>query len=148
MKINKRKYLIILLLLITWLGYGQMKEPGSVMIQSDQRLEDLVDLHISYNEAFPVMPGYRIQIFMKSGNQALSLAEEEKVAFNEKYEDVNAYLMFTAPYYRVRVGDFRTRLEAEKFLKLINKNYPNAWVIRDDINFPDLSINQNTYEDE
>lgn len=136
------------MLLITWLGYGQMKEPGSVMIQSDQRLEDLVDLHISYNEAFPVMPGYRIQIFMKSGNQALSLAEEEKVAFNEKYEDVNAYLMFTAPYYRVRVGDFRTRLEAEKFLKLINKNYPNAWVIRDDINFPDLSINQNTYEDE
>lgn len=122
-----------------------MKETGSVVIQSDQRIEDLVDLHISYNEAFPIMPGYRIQIFMKSGNQALSLAEEEKLVFSAKYEDVNAYLMFTAPYYRVRVGDFRTRLEAEKFLKLINKNYPNAWVIRDDINFPKLSINQNTY---
>lgn len=131
--------------MITWLGYGQMKETGSVVIQSDQRIEDLVDLHISYNEAFPIMPGYRIQIFMKSGNQALSLAEEEKLVFSAKYEDVNAYLMFTAPYYRVRVGDFRTRLEAEKFLKLINKNYPNAWVIRDDINFPKLSINQNTY---
>jgi hypothetical protein len=54
----------------------------------------------------------------------------------EKYSDANGYLTFDEPYYRVRVGDFRTRLEAEKFLRKISRKYPGAWVIQDYINFP------------
>jgi hypothetical protein len=75
---------------------------------------------------------------MQSGNEALSNAEEVKEKFLEKNETIPAYLLFTAPYYRVRVGDFRTRLEAEKFLQKINRTYPNAWIIKDEINFPAL----------
>ncbi len=55
---------------MTWAGYGQTAENGTVVIEVDPKIENLVDLHIAYNEAFPVMPGYRIQIFMKSGNKA------------------------------------------------------------------------------
>ena len=45
-------------------------------------------------------------------------------------------IMILFSYYRVRVGDFRTRLEAEKFLRKISRKYPGAWVIQDYINFP------------
>jgi hypothetical protein len=38
----------------------------------------------------------------------------------------------------VRVGDYRTRLEAEAFLKRISGNYPNAFVVKDEIDFPKL----------
>jgi hypothetical protein len=85
---------------------------------------------------------------MDSGNEALMKAEEAKETFTEKYDHINAYLIFSAPYYRIRVGDFRTRLEAEKFLQKISRNYPNAWVIKDEINFPELSKHNKAYENE
>lgn len=141
-----RKYLVILLLIIGWAANGQSYNQGELFIHADPRIDSLVKLHIAYNEVFSVMPGYRIQIFMESGNQALSTAEEVKATFSDKYIDIPAYLIFAAPYYRVRVGDFRTRLQAEKFLQEINRKYPNAWVIKDDINFPQLTNYQKTYE--
>ena len=140
-----KKYLVVLLILTTWMVYGQNENQGNISINSDPRIDELVKLHVAYNEAFPFMPGYRIQIFMESGNEALNQAEKVKDVFNEKYKNNNAYLIFVAPYYRVRVGDFRTRLEAEKFLQRIIKKYPNAWVIKDEINFPELTNYQKSY---
>lgn len=131
--------LVIVLLIFAWSANGQSKEQKGLTIQADARIDSLVQLHIAYNEVFAVMPGYRIQIFMESGNEALNTAEEAKETFIEKYNQTPAYLIFSAPYYRVRVGDFRTRLQAEKFLQEINRHYPNAWVIKDDINFPELT---------
>lgn len=143
-----KKYLVLLVMFTPWLTQGQQDVEGKLTVKADPRVEKLVDLHIAHNEAFPVIPGYRIQIFMESGNEALNQAEEVKEKFNEKYDGVNAYLFFAAPYYRVRVGDFRTRIEAEKFLQQINRTYPNAWVIKDEINFPGISNNQKTINDE
>lgn len=140
------KYLVIVFLIIGWGLNGQSYNQGELNIEADPRIDSLVQLHIAYNEVFSVMPGYRIQIFMESGNEALNTAEEAKITFSEKYTDIPAYLIFSAPYYRVRVGDFRTRLQAEKFLQEINRKYPNAWVIKDDINFPNLINYQKTYE--
>jgi len=140
-----KKYLVVLFILTTWMVYGQNENQGNISVNSDPRIDELVKLHVAYNEAFPFMPGYRIQIFMESGNEALNQAEKVKEVFNEKYKKNNAYLIFVAPYYRVRVGDFRTRLEAEKFLQQIIKKYPNAWVIKDEINFPELTNYQKSY---
>ena len=142
------KYLILILLFFSLVAKSQVEKTGNVSVQADPRIEKLVDMHIAYNEAFPVMPGYRIQLFMESGNEALSQAEEVQEKFNDKYKEINAYLFFVAPYYRVRVGDFRTRIEAEKFLQQINRTYPNAWVIKDEINFPGLLNNQKTIKHE
>ena len=111
----------------------------------DIRVDDLLKLHIAYNTAFPVMTGYRIQLFMESGNTALEKAEEVTEKFEEKYDNVPAYITFGEPYYRVRIGDFRTRLEAIKFLDMIQRTYPQAWVVKDKIYFPLLPKNQKTY---
>ena len=110
---------------------------NSKVISSD-KIDSLVQLHIKYNQEYPVFMGYRIQILKASGNEAIDAIEESKMEFSEKYINIPVYLTFDEPDYRVRVGDFRTRLEAEEFLKKINREYPGAWVIQDDINFPDL----------
>jgi hypothetical protein len=134
----KQKLMFILLLLIAFNLAGQPEGEGELNIYADPRIDSLLQLHITYNEAFPVIDGYRIHIFMESGNEALLHAEEVKEKFEEKYEEVPAYITFGEPYYRVRVGDFRTRLEASRFLERINRKYPNAWVIREKINLPTL----------
>lgn len=122
--------------------------PGFISAQSeireDIRIDNLLQLHIAYNTAFPVMPGYRIQLFMESGNTALEKSEKILEKFQEKYEAIPAYITFGEPYYRVRIGDFRNRLEAIKFLDQIQKHYPQAWVVKDDISFPVLTTYQKT----
>ncbi|MFA5419231.1 MAG: SPOR domain-containing protein [Bacteroidales bacterium] len=109
-------------------------------------VDSIVALHIAYNKAFPVFPGYRIQLMMESGNLALDASKKVTEEFSEKYPETNTYITFREPYYRVRVGDFRTRLEAEYFLSQISRKYPSAWVIQDDISFPSLSFHPNTHD--
>ncbi len=80
--------------------------------------------------------GYRIQVFEESGNKSSTRAREVMADFSNKYPDVPVYLTWKAPNFKVRVGDFASRMEAEGFLNKIKRNYPIAWVIRDKIKFP------------
>jgi hypothetical protein len=66
------------------------------------------------------------------------MAVEAKSHFVENHADIPCYLIFQEPYYKIRIGDFRTKVEAVKVLKEITAEYPNAFVVEDDINFPQL----------
>jgi hypothetical protein len=60
-------------------------------------------------------------------------------AFKAKYSKVGAYLTFQEPNYRIRVGDFRSRMDAQRFLHKITDAYPNAFIVKDnEINYPSL----------
>jgi hypothetical protein len=133
---------LIVLFLLCFTGISSAQNVN----HEDPRITDLLQLHIAYNTTFPVMPGYRIQLFMESGNTALEKAEKVVEKFEDKHDNVPAYITFGEPYYRVRIGDFRTRLEAIKFLDQIQRSYPQAWVVKDKIYFPILPLNQKTYE--
>ncbi len=136
-----RLIIVFVCVLITVGGelVGQNTVAGNSTIIAEERIDSLLQLHIDHNAEFPVFQGYRIQLLMASGNDALDITEEAKAEFLDDYPDIPVYLTFGVPNYRVRVGDFRTRLEAEKFLQKINRKYPGAWVTQDNINFPNLS---------
>lgn len=141
---KKTSLILLMCFVVVGINYAQQYDDAELFVHTDQRINSLVQLHIAYNEAFPVLDGYRIHVFMESGNEALDNAQEVKKKFEEKYKEVPAYITFGEPYYRVRVGDFRTRLEANQFLQRINRAYPNAWIIKNKINFPTLPKYQNT----
>ena len=101
----------------------------------DDRIDTLLQLYMMQNQKFPVIDGYRIQIYKETGNAALDSAWSVKERFEFKYPKIPAYISFREPYYRVRVGDFRTRLEAIRFLERIHRRYPYAWEIKDKIRF-------------
>jgi len=101
----------------------------------DVRIDTLLQLHKLQNKKFPVIPGYRIQIYKESGNAALNNALTIRDKFEKRY-NLPAYITFNEPYYRVRVGDFRTRLDAIRFLEKIKRAYPLAWEIKDGIKIP------------
>jgi hypothetical protein len=103
----------------------------SKMYIGDARIDSLLRLNVMQNKKFPTVPGYRIQIFKGSGNNALNEALVVRDKFMAKYHGVPAYITFNEPYYRVRVGDFRTRVDAIRLLQRIKRQYPLAWEIQD-----------------
>ncbi len=106
---------------------------------------DLLQLHKNYNKEYSNIVGYRIQIFKGSGNTAPENAQTIMDEFWENYPETGAYISFQEPYYRVRIGDFKTRLEALNFINKIKKSYPSAFVIQSNIELVVLPKN-NSYE--
>lgn len=106
----------------------------SNMYTGDARIDSLLQLNEMQNKKFPTIPGYRIQIFKGSGNNALNDALVVRDKFMAKYH-IPAYVTFNEPYYRVRVGDFRSRIDAIRFLQRIKRHYPLAWEIQDEVKF-------------
>jgi len=61
--------------------------------------------------------------------------------FISKFPDINSYQLYADPgYFKIRVGDFRTKAEAAKLFLLITKQFPDAYLVPDFINFPDLNL--------
>ncbi len=85
-----------------------------------------------------ISKNYRIRIFSKSGRGARSEALDVTAKFFNKYPDIETYLEYDPPNFKVYVGDFRTRSKALKMQKEISKDYPYSFIISGWINFPPL----------
>ena len=109
---------------------------GYVIIEQDQRIEQLIQRQKEIHVADSTIDGYRIQIFMESGNDAVEHANLVIEEFKVNYPDIPIYLVFGQPYYRLRVGDFRTRLEAEKMFQTLSQDYKKAFITSDRIQLP------------
>lgn len=97
---------------------------GKVTIEQDKRIDKLVDAKkemFRNNEATM----YRIQIY----NGTLKEANETLKTFRETFPEWKADISFELPNYKVRVGRFRTRLEADRKLMEVKKEYPNAFLL-------------------
>ena len=130
--IYKKTILSLLFIILTCSVFSQKAEDYSY-VNRDTRIDRLVEKHRQYNQSNPGVDGFRVQIFFDSGNNSKKAAQTARERFMEVYPEVSAYLTFKAPYYRVRVGDFRTKLEAEGFLFQLSSNYPNAFSVPDRI---------------
>ena len=105
-------------------------------IIQDARVDLLVGKHIQVNESLKTMEGFRIQLFSDSGNNSKTKAQAAHDEFQARYPAMGVYLTFKSPNYKVRVGDFRTKLDAQRFLNEISADYSNAFIITDQINLP------------
>ena len=112
------------------------RQQGTVIVHRDARIDSIVQKHIAYNKQQKGIDGYRIQIFFDAGNNSLNRATAVADQFQLLFPGDTAYISFSEPYYKVRVGDFRTRLDAEGFLQQVLPDFPNAFVIKDKINYP------------
>src|SRR5690348_586887 len=82
---------------------------STLILTRNERLDKLIAKQKDGNTLKQTMPGYRIQIYFGGARQK---ATEIKNDFSEKHADVPSYLSYSAPNFKVRVGDFRSHLEA------------------------------------
>ena len=114
---------------------------GSVRIDQDSRIEDLIAKQRRLYYVDSSFNGYRIHVFMEIGNDALKNAEEVKKRFERAFPDIPIYLTYSEPYFRLRAGNFRNRVEAEKCLRRIKPRFKEAFVTADMIYRPKINAN-------
>jgi hypothetical protein len=111
---------------------------GTVRIIKDERLDQITEFIGRKSESIEgsVIDGYRIQIFFA---ESRSVAQSQKAGFINSFNEHKAYIDYLAPNYRIRVGNFRTKLQAEKFKQKLISTYPTSIVLEEKIELPVLS---------
>ena len=125
------KRIICLSLFVVWVTFAFAQKQGSVNVDKDSRIESLISKQRSLYSVDSSFSGYRIHIFMEIGNQALDHAKAVKAQFERAFPDIPIYLTYSEPYFRLRAGDFRNRVEAEKSLRRIKPKFKEAFVTAD-----------------
>ena len=97
------------------------------MYQED-RLDDLLERYKYVNVRRNGMDGFRIQIFFESGRLARENAYKAKAKFLSSFQEISAYVDYQAPFFKVRVGDYRTKREAQILYKKLRRQFPNAYI--------------------
>lgn len=112
---------------------------GNVTVTQPDEVSRLLKKHIAVNEKTDGIPGYRIQIFSDSGNNSKRKAMRSKAKFRMSFNDLKAYIVFDAPYYKVEIGNFITRLDAQAVLRQLKDQYPGAYIVYEpEMEIPEL----------
>ena len=130
-----KQSLLILFISSSFFHFCYAQKEGRVEIIADRRIDSIIQIHKKINEDKQTMSGYRVQLFFGAERKK---ANDIKSDFLEKHPDINAYLIYQQPNYKVRVGDFRTRLEAFNLFKKISADFSSAFIVKDEIKLPGM----------
>ena len=118
------------------LSWGQAASGDDLLkgIEIDSLLEANYYKLMVFNSKVRGVPGYRIRIFSESGVGAKEQQQRVRASFLSEFPEIDAYYSYDEPYFKVYVGDCRTRSEALKLYDLIKKEFPNPIIREDYIN--------------
>ncbi|QNK62550.1 SPOR domain-containing protein [Pedobacter sp. PAMC26386] len=123
------------------------QKKGEVVIVKDPLVDSLIEKRIALSKkAAPVTShrsggaivsqmGFRVQVFYGSDRRQTF---NEQTRFRSAYPKLNTYITYKEPNYYLRVGDFRTRLEAQRLMNELRSTFPTLFIFREKINAPRL----------
>ncbi len=104
---------------------------GTVTIHQDAGIADMMKNHVEQNKHYSNIDGYRIQIYSGSGVDSKKEAQNMKGMAMSSFPDQKVYLTYTAPFWRVRVGNFRNKSESLQVYYELKKSFPNCYPVKD-----------------
>lgn len=131
----KKHFLTLIILFSAGLIFAQNQ--GKVTVVKDALIDSLIARRITLNKlassnGTPILvTGYRVQVFFGTNRKE---AYNEQTRFKSIYPELNTYLSYTQPNYRVKVGDFRTRAEAQKLMTELRSEFPTLFIFNELIN--------------
>ncbi|MGB0881640.1 MAG: SPOR domain-containing protein [Vicingaceae bacterium] len=108
-----------------------LKQKSNTTIIKDIRIDKLSETYTATHNLI----GYRVQIH--SGPKRLP-ANQVRATFLRVHPKTKAHFDYEQPYYKVRVGDFKTKLEALKYKNFIADEFPNSFIVKDEIDAEEL----------
>ena len=124
------KVFIGFIYLIICIHSASAQEKGKVQVTKDPRIDSLIAKRLELSKFSKSgsnisVSGFRVQIFSGLERQQ---AYAEQAKFKIRFPAYNVYISYVQPNYRVRIGDFRTRLEAEKFMNEQKRVYSSMFI--------------------
>ena len=110
---------------------------ADVVIHQNELVEQSMRTHVISNRKRP-MTGYRIRIFFDNSQSARKNSGGALGAFVSLFHGIPAYRSYVNPYFKVTVGDYRTKAEAMSNLVKIKKSFPSAFIVKEKINYPQI----------
>ena len=101
---------------------------GQINVVKDSRIDEKIQ-----NKAQKQLLGYRVQICFDSDK---TLVDQMRAKFISQYPKIDTYITFDAPNFNLKVGDFRTQIEAEKLKEKIVADYSITITHKELINLP------------
>ncbi len=96
----------------------------------NQQIDAVLDTIAIQNKTIRYAVGYRIQIYV--GNVRAE-ADEAKVYVYQTFPELLPYMSFAVPTYRVKIGDFMTKIDAERYLQQVRPQFPTAVILAEKI---------------
>jgi len=126
MTFSIQKTLFFTLLFLLQFSTFSSLQAQNVSVNQDAKFEQLLNEKRKINASITITNRYKIQIF--NGNNEAS--KKAIIDFKAAFRNYDATIIFSTPAYKVWVGNFKTRIEAERNLDIIKKKYPNAIIIK------------------
>ena len=98
----------------------------NISVKQDPKFEQLLNEKRKINSSVTINDSYKIQIYNGGSENAKKTLNE----FRQEFKDIDATIVFNTPNYKVWVGNFKTRIEAEKNLVNIKNKYKNVLLIK------------------
>ena len=108
---------------------------SQVEIVKDPRIDALVkqESAVIPPATTPQINGYRVQLFFDTDKTAV---DDARTRFIAMFPKVDTYVQYVAPNYFLKVGDFRTQMEAERVKAEVASNFPTSFVVKEKVNLP------------
>ncbi|MDL2240945.1 SPOR domain-containing protein, partial [Bacteroidales bacterium OttesenSCG-928-K22] len=129
--------LLILNFVIPLSGQSSIGSKEKVNVIAEPEFFSILNKKLTYDVYHSGYMGYRVQIYSNSGNHSKQGAYDAAEAFYKLFPDIPAYVTFKAPNYRVKVGNFRSRLDAEHLLNNIHKDFKASFFVKEFISIFD-----------
>lgn len=125
----------ILLVLSIFICASSFAQKGDINVVKDERIELLIKQRsqIIPPATSPQITGYRIQLIFDSNKKLIDEARTKIVSSNPK---MDTYIVYNAPHFVLKLGDFRTKQDAEKVREGLLRDFPTSFVIKETINLP------------
>ncbi|MEZ4842579.1 MAG: SPOR domain-containing protein [Flavobacteriaceae bacterium] len=125
-----RKYTIFIIAIFGFTCseiYAQKQ--GVVTVESSPEIKQLIQQKKDYNKSITEVKGFKIQLFYGSEQGAYRIRDE----FSSLFPDTEVKIEFSRPDWKVKAGNYKTRLEADRALKEIKEEFSNAIVLADKV---------------
>lgn len=120
---SKRVFLTLTMLT---LAYNINAQDQNLTVNQDPKFEQLLSDKRKINTSISTNDTYKIQIFSGKSDEAKKTLSD----FKRENSDIDGTIIFNTPNYKVIVGNFKTRIEAERNLAEIKKRYKSVFLIK------------------
>jgi hypothetical protein len=115
-------------------GNGEAVAGGVVVLHQDASVKAAFESYVKSNPD-RAKTGYRIIVFSSNAQSARGESESIASQFKDSYPGLGIYRSYANPFFKVTVGDYRTKTDALKLYYEISGRFPRAKIIKDRINW-------------